>query len=59
MKTSMEEARLTEIGRGFQSDGAAYAKQRLPKPSKRHLGTVRRYVASDRRDLFGVYGDNS
>ena len=40
----MEEARLTGVGRGFQRDGAVYAKQRLPNPSKRHLGTMRRFL---------------
>ena len=50
----MEEAHLTGVGRGFQRDGAAYAKQRLPNPSKRHLGTLRRFLFSDRRGL--VYG---
>ena len=54
----MEEAHLTGVGRGFQRDGAAYANQRLPNPSKRHLGTLRRFLFSDRRGLVGVYGDN-
>ena len=55
----MEEARLTGVGRGFQGDGAAYAKQRLPNPSKRHLGTLRKFLFSDRRGLVGVYRDNN
>ena len=55
----MEEARLTGVGREFQRDGAAYAKQRLPNPSKRHLGTLRRFLFSDRSGLVGVYGDNN
>ena len=55
----MEEARLTGVGIGFQRDGAAYAKQRLPNPSKWHLGTLRRFLFSDRRGLVGVYRDNN
>ena len=42
----MEEARLTGVGRGFQNDHVAYTKQRLPNPSKQHLGTLRRLLVS-------------
>ena len=55
----MGEAHLTGVRRGFQRDGAAYAKQRLPNPSKRHLGPLRRFLFSDRRGLVGVYRDNN
>ena len=47
----MEEARLSGVGRGFQSDGSTNAKQRLPKLSKRHLATL--------KGMFGVQRDNN
>ena len=45
--------------RGFRSDRAAYGKQRLPNPSRRHLGTVGKVLVSDRSHLFVVYRDNN
>ena len=59
LKVSIEETRLTGVGRGFRRDGAAYAKQRLRNPYKWHLGTLRRFLVSDRRSLVGVYRDNN
>ena len=50
----MEEAYLTRVGKGFQNDGAAYAKQRLPNPSKWHLGTVKRSWQGLCKALFRV-----
>ena len=50
LKASMEEARLTSVGRGFQRDGATNAKQRL--------GTLRIFLVSDRRGLVRVCRDS-
>ena len=45
LKLSTEGAHLIDEGKGFHKKGAACAKQRLPKPSKRYRGTVRRSLS--------------